>query len=144
MSKLSTRWHILPVIMLTLAIIACWGEQNLGILKPDVAVNFTLYGEVDNRWNMEVTPNNQYEIILKNSSQNYVLEETSIYILISTYTGDNKPIFMNVPVTFSKHEANLKFTMPSSFSVATLTIGSKTGEGSKSYGSFSVELHHLG
>jgi hypothetical protein len=137
------RFLVIPLFALLLATAACWSDQNLGVLKPDKVSTFTLYGEVPSTWNIAVRPNIKYEVNLQNTSRDYPLTETAIYMLIAVYKGDNKPIYLDASITFSEYGAHLEFTVPNGFSLVTLSVGSKTGEGTKSYGSFTVELAEL-
>lgn len=137
------RFLVIPLFALLLATAACWGDQNLGVLNPDKVSTFTLYGEVPSTWNIAVRSNTKYEVSLQNTSRDYPLTETTIYMLIAVYKGDNKPIYLDAPITFSEYEAHLQFTVPNGFTLVTLSVGSKTGEGTKSYGSFIVEFRQL-
>src|SRR4051794_35538129 len=101
-----TRQYVIwiPCLMIILAILACVGNQNLGVLPiSSTPTIFTLRGEVDNTWQVNLTPNQQYEIIIKSQKTNHPIDELDVWV----QEGSGN---LASPITFSKSTATTHFT----------------------------------
>ena len=125
------------MVALWLATLACVGTQQLGTLSPDAnPIIFTLLGEVDHAWKVNVVSGKNYAVIVQKLNSSHPLNQIDILV---QQADESNISYIGAPVQFSDTAVTTNFIAPSKGTV-TIIVSSKIGEDQENMGTFTIQV----
>ena len=135
-NRVRTFYVLIPFAAIVLASLACVVEQPLGLLSVEATpMPFTMFGEVDNSWQIKVNSNIQYVVTLTRRNSNHPTNQVNISIL-----EDN----LDISEAFSSTDNTAKITFTTSQDgQVKVVVYSKIGERQENLGTFSIQVQEV-
>ncbi len=129
----------IPVLMICLAILACYGNVNMNTISPLPSVGcepvtFVLRGEAGHLWDATLLPETKYQITVKTEDELHPI----IYIGLSA-SIDRTLINDEVITSMDEGTATTTFIAPQDGKV-TISVYSHVGEDYKNLGEHSIAV----